>query len=164
MVKVVTEEYIWSLLEEVKDPEIPVLSLVDLGVVREVIKLDNEEWNVKITPTYTGCPATQFMALDIKSRLKKEGIKVKVETILFPTWTTDWLSESGREKLKEYGITPPQDEGDKSVLFGKQPDIPCPRCESVNTRLVSQFGSTACKALYQCKNCQEPFDYFKCHK
>lgn len=164
MTKEVTAEEIWHILEDVKDPEIPVLSVVDLGVIREVIHVKGNEWNVKLTPTYTGCPATQFMAIDVVSRLKKEGLKVKVDIVLSPAWTTDWLTEEGRRKLKEFGITPPQEGGDSSVLFGKGPDVPCPRCNSINTHLVSQFGSTACKAHYKCNDCEEPFDYFKCHR
>lgn len=163
MKKEATEETIWELLEEVSDPEVPVLSVVDLGIVREITQVGKNNWDIKITPTYTGCPATQFMSLDIQSRLKKEGITANVEIVLSPSWTTNWLSENGRKKLKEYGITPPQDEGDKSVLFGK-PEVPCARCNSKNTQLISQFGSTACKALYKCNDCHEPFDYFKCHK
>ncbi|HLW40437.1 MAG TPA: 1,2-phenylacetyl-CoA epoxidase subunit PaaD [Brumimicrobium sp.] len=162
--KEITTEYIWELLSEVPDPEVPAVSVVDLGVIHEVNELQNGSWDIKMTPTYTGCPATNFMALEIQSRLKKEGIHSKVDIVLSPSWTTDRISEEGKRKLKEFGITPPQEGGDVSSLFGKGPDIPCPRCESVNTRLISQFGSTACKAHYQCNDCHEPFDYFKCHK
>ncbi|HLV41267.1 MAG TPA: 1,2-phenylacetyl-CoA epoxidase subunit PaaD [Brumimicrobium sp.] len=157
-------EDIWRMLEDVTDPEVPVLTVVDLGVVREVIELGEDHWKIIITPTYTGCPAMQVIEEDIKERLGRENITVDVELVLSPAWTTDWLSQAGRRKLEEYGITPPQDEGDKSVLFGERPVIPCPLCKSRNTRLVSQFGSTACKAHYQCNDCQEPFDYFKCLK
>lgn len=162
--KNISATYIWKILEEVSDPEIPVLSVVDLGVVREVNETANHQWVVKITPTYTGCPATYVMEEDIKKRLKQENIEVDVEVSLSPAWTTDWLSDEAREKLKAYGITPPQDEGDKSVLFGKRPQVPCPRCHSLDTKLLSEFGSTACKALYQCNACEEPFEYFKCLK
>lgn len=164
MTKELTVDEIWTILEEIKDPEIPVISVIDLGVVREVIHLKEDKWNIKITPTYTGCPATQFMAIGIESRLKREGLEAKVDIVLSPAWTTDWITEKGRKELKDYGITPPQEGGDGSTLFGKGPDVPCPRCNSINTHVVSQFGSTACKALYQCDDCQEPFDYFKCHK
>lgn len=164
MTKEVTAEDIWEMLEDVTDPEVPVLTVVDLGVVRNVIPKGNQQWKIIITPTYTGCPAMQVIEDDIKARLSKEGLETEVELVLSPAWTTDWLSENGRKKLEEYGITPPQDEGDKSVLFGEKPVIPCPRCKSKDTRLVSQFGSTACKAHYQCNDCQEPFDYFKCLK
>ncbi|RFC53674.1 1,2-phenylacetyl-CoA epoxidase subunit PaaD [Brumimicrobium aurantiacum] len=164
MTKEITIDDIWEMLEDVTDPEVPVLTVVDLGVVREVIAKSPSHFKIVITPTYTGCPAMQVIEEDIKERLGKEGITVDVDLVLSPAWTTDWLSENGRKKLEEYGITPPQNEGDKSVLFGDKPEIPCPLCKSKNTRLVSQFGSTACKALYQCNDCEEPFDYFKCLK
>jgi ring-1,2-phenylacetyl-CoA epoxidase subunit PaaD len=160
--KEVTSEYIWELLEEVTDPEIPVLTVVDLGVVRAVNQLENETWHIKITPTYTGCPAMQAIEDDVIARLKEENIEAEVELVISPAWTTDWMSEAGKRKLEKYGIAPPQDEADKSVLFGKNPVVPCPQCQSKNTKLVSQFGSTPCKAHYNCLDCQEPFDYFKC--
>ncbi len=158
----VTEKEIWGYLEEVFDPEIPVLTVVDLGVVREVIVKD-DTCKVVITPTYSGCPAMKRMEDDIKEKLEEKGVKgAEVELVLSPAWTTDWLTEKGREKLKEYGIAPPEDEGDKSVLFAKPFIVPCPQCDSKNTKLISQFGSTSCKAHYQCQDCLEPFDYFKC--
>jgi ring-1,2-phenylacetyl-CoA epoxidase subunit PaaD len=158
----VTEKEIWGYLEEVFDPEIPVLTVVDLGVVREVIVKD-DTCKVVITPTYSGCPAMKRMEDDIKEKLEEKGVKgAEVELVLSPAWTTDWLTENGREKLKEYGIAPPEDEGDKSVLFAKPFVVPCPQCNSKNTKLISQFGSTSCKAHYQCQDCLEPFDYFKC--
>ncbi|SFT73021.1 ring-1,2-phenylacetyl-CoA epoxidase subunit PaaD [Lishizhenia tianjinensis] len=158
----ITKEYIWELLEHVSDPEVPVLTIVDLGVVRGV-EVKGEEVSVTITPTYSGCPAMQVIEEDIRETLKNEGLeKVTVQTVLSPAWTTDWLTENGRRKLKEYGIAPPQDEVDKSVLFSDPVVVPCPKCDSKNTKMVSQFGSTACKAHYQCLDCQEPFDYFKC--
>lgn len=160
----VTKERIWELMEEVFDPEVPVLTVVDLGVVREV-NLENNTWNVVITPTYSGCPAMKRIEDDIIDKLKENGIEnVSVELVLSPAWTTDWLSEAGRRKLKEYGIAPPVAEVDKSVLFAEQPVVPCPKCNSKNTKMISQFGSTACKAHYQCEDCMEPFDYFKCLK
>lgn len=160
----VTKERIWELMEEVFDPEVPVLTVVDLGVVREV-NLENDTWNVVITPTYSGCPAMKRIEDDIIDKLKENGIEnVTVELVLSPAWTTDWLSEAGRRKLKEYGIAPPVAEIDKSVLFAEQPVVPCPKCNSKNTKMISQFGSTACKAHYQCEDCMEPFDYFKCLK
>lgn len=162
--KIISEEYIWKILEEVSDPEVPVLSVIDLGVVREIKLLDDGKWYIKITPTYTGCPATKVMEFDIKERIRKEGIEVAVETVLSPAWTTDWLSDEGREKLKDYGITPPQNEDNVAVLFGRSPDVPCPHCESIDTKQISKFGSTACKALYKCNHCLEPFEYFKCHR
>lgn len=155
---------IWQFLEEVADPEIPVLSVVDLGVVRNV-EVKGDEVVVTITPTYSGCPAMKRMEDDIREKLLEKGIQsVKVDLILSPAWTTDWISEIGREKLREYGIAPPENEPDKSVLFADPVVVPCPKCGSRNTRMVSQFGSTACKAQYQCNDCLEPYDYFKCLK
>jgi ring-1,2-phenylacetyl-CoA epoxidase subunit PaaD len=151
----VTREVVLSLLDEVCDPEIPVLSLADLGVLRDVEFRDNE-WQITITPTYSGCPAMKTMEDDILQKLKDHGIKGNVHLVLSPAWTTDWLSESGREKLK--------DEVDKSVLFAAPTVVPCPKCGSRETKMVSQFGSTACKAHYQCRSCLEPYDYFKCLK
>lgn len=153
---------IWGFLEDVKDPEVPVLSVVDLGVVRDVKLREQNKWEVVITPTYSGCPAMQVIEKGIIERLNEEGLEVNVTTVLSPAWTTDWMSEAGREKLRAYGIAPPEDEVDKSVLFAKPTVIPCPNCGSKNTKMVSQFGSTACKAHYKCLNCLEPFDYFKC--
>lgn len=158
-----TKEEILSLLDEVCDPEIPVLSLADLGVLRGVEFIDNE-WQITITPTYSGCPAMKTMEDDILRKLNDNGIKANVHLVLSPAWTTDWLSESGREKLKEFGIAPPEDEVDKSVLFSAPTVVPCPKCGSRETKMVSQFGSTACKAHYQCRSCLEPYDYFKCLK
>lgn len=160
----VTEKDVWTWLEEVSDPEIPVLSVLDLGVVRRV------EWKgslleIDLTPTYSGCPAMQTIEEDIRIMLKEKGVEqVEVKLVLSPAWTTDWITESGKQKLFEYGIAPPVDEVDKSVLFAEQPIIKCPLCHSLNTRMISQFGSTACKAHYQCNECLEPFDYFKCLK
>ena len=160
----VTKEVIYSWLEEVSDPEVPVLSIIDLGVVRNV-SFENNTWLITLTPTYSGCPAMQTMEEEIHLKLKERGLStVKILTTLSPAWTTDWLSENGRKKLKAYGIAPPEDEQDKSLLFSSPTIVPCPVCNSKNTRLISQFGSTACKAHYQCSACQEPFDYFKCLK
>lgn len=160
----VTKEQVYNWLEEVSDPEIPVLSVIDLGVVRDA-QLIEGEWLITITPTYSGCPAMKTMEEDILSKLKEKGINsARVELVLAPAWSTDWLSVNGRIKLREYGIAPPEHEVDKSVLFAEPTVVPCPKCHSRNTRMVSQFGSTACKALYQCNDCQEPYDYFKCLK
>lgn len=155
----------WALLEQVPDPEIPVLTVVDLGVVRDVQIDDDGAVEVTITPTYTGCPAMDMITVNIKAVLQEAGYqKVRVKSIISPAWTTDWMSEEGKRKLKEYGIAPPIGKStDKSVLFAEEIRVPCPQCNSTNTKLVSQFGSTACKALYKCKDCLEPFDYFKCH-
>jgi ring-1,2-phenylacetyl-CoA epoxidase subunit PaaD len=158
----VTKNYIWEQLELISDPEIPVLSIVDLGIVRTVT-LANDSCIVTITPTYSGCPAMNVIQDDIL-KLLTPTIHTKVEMTLSPAWTTDWMSENGRNKLREYGIAPPEDEVDKSVLFAKPTIVPCPKCTSSHTKMISQFGSTACKAHYQCLDCLEPFDYFKCLK
>ena len=158
----VTVTDIWHWLEDVFDPEVPVLSVVDLGVVRSVKFSDNKA-EIVITPTYSGCPAMRVIETDIRSKLAENGIsELVITTALSPAWTTDWLSENGKRKLKEYGIAPPENEVDKSVLFAEPTIVPCPKCDSRNTRMVSQFGSTSCKAHYQCNDCLEPFDYFKC--
>lgn len=160
----VTREQVWNWLYEVSDPEIPVLSIIDLGVVRDV-KIENDSCHVTITPTYSGCPAMKTIEDDIIAKLNQEGLnEVKVDLVLSPAWTTDWISEEGRDKLRAYGIAPPENEVDKSVLFADPPTVPCPLCSSRNTRMISLFGSTACKAQFQCNDCLEPFDYFKCLK
>ena len=160
----VTEKDIWGYLEEVSDPEIPVLTVVDLGVIRTV-SLNEELCSIVITPTYSGCPAMKVIEEDIIKLLNSKGIaNVKVDLTLFPAWSTDWISENGRKKLLEYGIAPPENEVDKSVLFAEPTVVPCPLCKSRNTKMISQFGSTACKAHYQCNDCLEPYDYFKCLK
>lgn len=160
----VTASYIWELLEEVSDPEVPVLSVVDLGVARQV-EVNEQSITITITPTYSGCPAMKTMEDDIRKKLSDHHIEnVTINTVLSPAWTTDWLSENGRRKLKEFGIAPPEHEVDKSVLFSEATRVPCPKCDSTDTRMVSQFGSTACKAHYQCNTCKEPYDYFKCLK
>jgi ring-1,2-phenylacetyl-CoA epoxidase subunit PaaD len=154
--------HIWELLENVKDPEVPVLSVVDLGIIRNV-EVDDDGYIITITPTYSGCPAMKTIEEDIMDTLSEQGVTVhEIKTIISPAWTTDWISEKGRKNLEEYGIAPPQDEVDKSVLFAEPTKVPCPLCKSKNTRMISQFGSTACKAQYQCNDCMEPFDYFKC--
>jgi len=157
------KEKILSLISEIPDPEIPVITISELGVIRDVI-VNGDAVEVKITPTYSGCPAMKQMEDDIKSVLKKNGIEnLKITTVYSPAWTTDWIGEEAREKLRVYGIAPPEKTTeDKSWLTGKSKVVCCPRCKSSNTKLISQFGSTACKALYQCQDCLEPFDYFKC--
>lgn len=156
---------VWDILEEVTDPEIPVLTVTDLGIVRDVKVQKDGRVEVIITPTYSGCPAMNTIEINIRAVLQEHGYDdVKVTTVLHPAWTTDWMSEAGRRKLKEYGIAPPVDgTADKGALFAEQPEVECPQCGSTNTELVSQFGSTACKSLYRCLDCKEPFDYFKCH-
>jgi ring-1,2-phenylacetyl-CoA epoxidase subunit PaaD len=158
-----TEDQIWQYLEDVSDPEVPVLSVVDLGVVRAV-RVEGDSVQVTLTPTYSGCPAMDTISADVKQRLLQEGFKnVAIDMQLSPAWTTDWMSEEGKSKLEAYGIAPPvEPTSDINALFGKDTTVRCPLCKSENTKLVSQFGSTACKALYQCNECLEPFDYFKC--
>ena len=153
-----------KILEAVSDPEIPVLSIMDMGVVRTAI-IENGIVKVQITPTYSGCPAMDVIGDDIKKALKSAGYESEVELILSPAWTTDWITVRGREALEKYGIAAPLNpEADKDVLLHGKRLVKCPQCGSINTRLVSQFGSTACKAQFQCDDCQEPFDYFKCLK
>ncbi|NQZ78332.1 MAG: phenylacetate-CoA oxygenase subunit PaaJ [Ekhidna sp.] len=152
---VISKDYILDLLENVSDPEIPVISVLDLGIVRDVIIYDSYV-EVIITPTYSGCPAMLEIEKEINNALKKNGIlELKITTVLSPAWTTEWMSEEGKLKLKEYGIAPPNPTNPE--------DIECPQCGSKNTKLLSEFGSTACKSLYKCNDCLEPFDYFKCH-
>jgi ring-1,2-phenylacetyl-CoA epoxidase subunit PaaD len=153
---------IWKLMETINDPEIPVLSITDLGIVRN-IKVNNKEVEIYVTPTYSGCPAMDVISINIRMVLLKEGFsKIKITHQLSPAWTTDWMTNSGKEKLISYGIAPPVGKSfDKNYL--EKLKVRCPLCQSLNTKLISQFGSTACKALYQCNECMEPFDYFKCH-
>ncbi|HMC87591.1 MAG TPA: 1,2-phenylacetyl-CoA epoxidase subunit PaaD [Chitinophagaceae bacterium] len=164
------KQKILSLLEQVPDPEVPVLSVIDLGIVRDVIFFNTPSGaggiEVIITPTYSGCPAMDIISMQIKMILLEHGFKkVIVTNTLSPAWTTEWMSEAGKEKLRAYGIAPPN--AVQSVcdvnLFAEQETVQCPHCKSYRTILISQFGSTACKALYKCNNCLEPFDYFKCH-
>lgn len=164
MSKILTKEFIVQLLSEIPDPEIPVISIVDLGIVRNV-ELENQKVRVNITPTYSGCPAMMAIQNDIVSRLKQEGIDdIEVRLVVDEVWTTDWINDAAKERLREYGIAPPEKTStNKSLLTGKPKIVNCPRCGSPRTSLISQFGSTACKALYRCDDCREPFDYFKCH-
>lgn len=155
---------ITAILESVSDPEIPVLSIMDMGVVREV-EVQERDVFIKIIPTYSGCPAMDTIADDIKAAFAKEGYQAQVKLILAPAWSTDWITERGRKALEAYGIAAPlTEEADKEALLGNKKIVKCPQCGSTHTRLVSQFGSTACKALFQCEACHEPFDYFKCLK
>jgi ring-1,2-phenylacetyl-CoA epoxidase subunit PaaD len=158
-----SQEQIFKLLSEIPDPEIPVINIIELGILREV-KFVDDTCVVVITPTYTGCPAMKVIEDDIRIKLKEIGIdKVKVELVLSPAWTTDWISDVAKEKLRAYGIAPPDHSSvDKKVLLGKARDLKCPLCSSIHTEMISQFGSTACKSLYRCLDCKEPFDYFKC--
>ena len=158
-------EKAWALLEEVTDPEVPVLSVLDLGIVRDVI-MNGEELEVVITPTYSGCPAMDVIKMSIQMTLQSNGFeKVKVTQVLTPAWTTDWMSEAGKKKLSAFGIAPPNPKQQvcRDELFAPHEAVECPHCHSFHTSRVSEFGSTACKALFKCLDCLEPFDYFKCH-
>jgi ring-1,2-phenylacetyl-CoA epoxidase subunit PaaD len=150
---------VWQWLEEVPDPEVPAVSVVDLGIVREV-RWEQGEWVVTVTPTYSGCPATAVIARDIAAKLRAHGVAARLETRLAPPWTTDWLSAKGREALRAFGIAPPAGAGGLVTLA---PPAACPHCGARDTECVSAFGSTPCKALYRCLVCREPFDYFKPH-
>lgn len=159
-----TEAEIYRLLQEIPDPEIPVINIDELGVIRGV-KISEQEVEVIITPTYTGCPAMKMIENEIIQKLRDHGMEqVKVTTILSPAWTTDWIGEEAREKLRVYGISPPEHSTvSKAVLMGQAVRIvQCPRCHSKQTKMINQFGSTPCKALYRCDDCLEAFDYFKC--
>lgn len=173
-------EMVLAWLSEVMDPEVPVVSVVDLGIVRDVHWMDGADdvppsagVQVTVTPTYSGCPATEVIAQSIRDALHARGVdRVEVLTRLSPAWTTDWMTQKGREALRAYGIAPPvhltvdTDSArpvDITALLTNRPAVPCPLCGSGKTRLLSQFGSTACKALYRCNDCLEPFDYFKPH-
>jgi ring-1,2-phenylacetyl-CoA epoxidase subunit PaaD len=152
----------WDAAAAVVDPEIPVLTIADLGVLRDIAVADGRV-EVAITPTYSGCPAMNMIALEIELALGRAGFRgSKVHTVLSPAWTTDWMSDDGRRKLREYGIAPPQAGAGRRALFGEQ-QVACPQCGSGDTEVLSEFGSTSCKALWRCKSCREPFDYFKCH-
>ena len=164
-------EQVWAWLGEVPDPEIPVISVVDLGIVRNV-EWQGDECVVTITPTYSGCPAMQVIAEAVTEALRQHGVaKVRLVNQLSPAWTTDWMSEAGKVALKGYGIAPPAQQVidisglTTGVKRRPMPElvITCPNCGSTHTQLTSQFGSTPCKALYKCLDCREPFDYFKCH-
>lgn len=157
-------EKVWDLLREVKDPEVPVLSITDLGIVRDV-QVSGGDIKIIITPTYSGCPAMDTIQMDIRLKLIEKGFRqVSIEQRLSPAWTTDWMSEEGKRKLKEFGIAPPNPKQQfcREEMF-RQEAVQCPRCDSFHTELISQFGSTACKAMYRCLDCKEGFDYFKCH-
>ena len=171
----VSRDVLLGWLGDVMDPEVPVVSIVDLGILRDVQWPDAPEGTciVTVTPTYSGCPATEVIAQMIRDALRARGVgKVEVRTQLSPAWTTDWMTAQGRDALRAYGIAPPaaravQADGsqiiDMAALLPTRTVVPCPQCNSRKTRLLSQYGSTACKALYQCNSCLEPFDYFKPH-
>ena len=160
----VESDTIMSLLDEVFDPEVPVLSVVDLGIIRNIRV--GQQLEIVITPTYSGCPAMDVIRTNIRLKLLEHGYRdVKLTTVLSPAWTTDWMTERGKERLQQYGIAPPlpSQQVCHPAWFQQQEAIECPHCHSYHTTLISEFGSTACKALYRCEDCKEPFDYFKCH-
>lgn len=153
----VDEALVWRWLEDVPDPEIPVISIVDLGIVRHV-QWHDDTLEVTITPTYSGCPATSVIALDVETALAKRGVdKIRIAQSISPAWTTDWLSDKGKARLEEYGIAPPN-----PAPGGSGTPERCPLCKSTDVERISQFGSTPCKAQWRCRTCLEPFDYFKC--
>lgn len=159
-----SKEDIWEMIRYIPDPEIPVITIEELGVLRD-IEFEDDKILVVITPTYSGCPAMKQFEDDIIDKLKEYGItNAEIKTVYSPAWTTDWMTDEAKRKLEDYGIAPPvEGTADKGTLFASGPKVvKCPKCKSEDTRLVSQFGSTACKAHYQCNNCLEPFDYFKC--
>jgi ring-1,2-phenylacetyl-CoA epoxidase subunit PaaD len=162
----ISKEVIWNLLRQVKDPEVPVLDVAELGVLRDV-SFDDDKILITITPTYSGCPAMNAIEQEIKSVLKENCIEnFSIRTIFSPAWTTDWMSDEAKEKLKEYGISPPSQSSEqnlKSFLEKKKIPVQCPFCNSSDTKLTSAFGSTACKALHFCNHCLQPFEEFKCH-
>ena len=161
----ISEQKIRQILGTVCDPEIPVLTIVDLGILRD-LKINDDRIEVIITPTYSGCPAMDMIAMNIKLALLEHGYKnITITSVLSPAWTTDWMSEAGKQKLKAYGIAPPNPTQIvcDTKLFARSEAVQCPLCNSYHTKLISQFGSTPCKALYQCQDCRELFDYFKCH-
>jgi ring-1,2-phenylacetyl-CoA epoxidase subunit PaaD len=179
MVTAPTVDQVWSWLSEIEDPEIPVISIVDLGIVRDVRRQEDADgagWEVTLTPTYSGCPATHVISQSVAEGLASHGVdRVRVSTRLSPAWTTDWLSDGGRQRLREYGIAPPVGRASEQQVIdisrlgrrGAAAAVPaglaCPRCGSSDVELTSPHGSTPCKALYRCRCCREPFDYFKCH-
>ena len=169
-VKNISKEELLDILETVKDPEVPVLSILDLGIVREVEWKEGDDgqgsWMITITPTYSGCPAMDMIATQIRMTMFAHDIHAfTIHSVLSPAWTTEWMTEAGKEKLKAYGIAPPhplpKHYTEKGTVDAEP--VECPRCKSSQTHRISEFGSTACKALYQCDDCKEPFDYFKCH-
>ncbi len=160
------EQDIWNILETVHDPEVPVLTVHDLGIVREVHALvPSHTVEITVTPTYSGCPAMDVIGMNIRMALLQKGYRdIRIKTVLSPPWTTDWMSEKGKQKLKAYGIAPPGHLKPTGInLFEENETVQCPQCSSYNTTMISEFGSTSCKSLFRCNDCNEPFDHFKCH-
>jgi ring-1,2-phenylacetyl-CoA epoxidase subunit PaaD len=165
MERTISREQVYEWLGQVTDPEVPVLTILDLGIVRDVVVTENPlRVEVVITPTYSGCPAMDVISVGVRMALASRGISnLEIEQQLSPAWTTDWMTEDGKRKLKEYGIAPPNRKAFQSLGLFEEEKIQCPRCGSEETEMVSQFGPTSCKALYKCLSCKEPFEYFKCH-
>lgn len=162
----ISELQVGTWLSEISDPEIPVLSVVDLGILRGYeYDVDSNTVIVKITPTYSGCPAMDLISMQIRMALLSRGVQhVQVDMVLSPAWTTDWITEEGKKKMKDYGIAPPQRRTtDKDLSLFEMDEVPCPRCGSAATALINQFGATSCKSMYRCLDCKEPFEHFKCH-
>ena len=160
MVAVLDQARAWDAAAAVPDPEVPCVTVADLGILREVV-LDGGVAVAKVSPTYSGCPAVMAIEMAVEAALRDAGFEARIERVLSPAWTTDWITDEGREKLRAYGIAPPVGAAGKRALFGEV-DVPCPRCARMATEKISEFGSTACKAQYRCTACGEPFDYFKC--
>lgn len=159
-----TEERIWEWLNEIADPEIPVLSILDLGIVRKVYVDENGKVQVVITPTYSGCPAMDVIGMQIRMALLGRGVKsVEITQQLSPAWTTDWMTDSGKQKLEAYGIAPPLRKSENQLGLFEEELVSCPKCKSDNTQLISRFSATSCKSMYTCNDCHEPFEHFKCH-
>lgn len=163
----ITKEKIYEWLAGVTDPELPVLTILDLGIVRDVqVSFDDgkPEATIIITPTYSGCPAMDVIGMNIRMALLGRGLKkVNIELQLSPAWTTDWMTEDGKRKLNEYGIAPPTRKSADPLSLFEEDGEACPKCGSAETEMVSQFGPTSCKSLYKCNSCKEPFEHFKCH-
>ena len=157
--KVLSAADLWAVLERVKDPEIPVISVVEMGIVRDVI-LDGTEVTVTITPTFSGCPAIDVIKSDIKNSIQELGLNVSVETAIHPAWSSDWISDSGRQKLKDFGLSPPPRHGGRLELTFFEL-VPCPYCDSLNSSVKNTFGPTLCRAIYYCNDCRQPFEQFK---
>jgi ring-1,2-phenylacetyl-CoA epoxidase subunit PaaD len=161
-VAAMTSDDVRALLRAVPDPEIPVLSVIDLGIVRD-ITVGPDGVEIAVSPTYTGCPATEVIERMIVAQLERNGVRrVSIKRVLSPPWTTDWLSETGRQKLRKYGIAPPEEGANRRSLLSPGTAVRCPRCSTDRTTRISEFGSTPCKASYKCDECLEPFEYFKC--
>lgn len=159
-----SEKQVYRWLSEIPDPEIPVISILDLGIVRDVAIEEDGALHIKITPTYSGCPAMDIISMQIRMALMSRGFKkVNIDLQLSPAWTTDWITDSGKQKMLEYGIAPPKRKAIDTLEIFEEDEVSCPRCGSLHTEMISRFGATSCKAMYRCLDCKEPFEHFKCH-